>query len=56
MDDINYSQKTIDAKPGETVRFVLKNEGTLMHEFNIGKQRPNWNTSARWRLYLKTAH
>ena len=37
MDDINYSQKTIDVKPGETVRFVLKNEGTLMHEFNIGQ-------------------
>lgn len=37
MDDINYSQKTIDVKPGETVRFVLKNEGALMHEFNIGQ-------------------
>ncbi|WP_068827121.1 cupredoxin domain-containing protein [Pseudomonas sp. BMS12] len=37
MDDINYSQKTINVKPGETVRFVLKNEGALMHEFNIGQ-------------------
>lgn len=37
MDDINYSQKRIDVKPGETVRFVLKNEGALMHEFNIGQ-------------------
>ncbi|WP_137973133.1 plastocyanin/azurin family copper-binding protein [Pseudomonas sp. F(2018)] len=37
MDDISYSQKTIDVQPGETVRFVLKNEGALMHEFNIGQ-------------------
>ena len=37
MDDISYGQKSIDVKPGETVRFVLKNEGALMHEFNIGK-------------------
>ncbi|TBN47125.1 plastocyanin/azurin family copper-binding protein [Pseudomonas sp. BGI-2] len=37
MDDISYGQKSIDVKPGETVRFVLKNDGALMHEFNIGK-------------------
>jgi len=37
MDDISYGQKSIDVKPGETVRFILKNEGALMHEFNIGK-------------------
>ncbi|SFQ03646.1 cupredoxin domain-containing protein [Pseudomonas borbori] len=37
MDDISYGQKSIDVKPGETVRLVLKNEGALMHEFNIGK-------------------
>lgn len=36
MDDISYGQKSIDVKSGETVRFVLKNEGALMHEFNIG--------------------
>ncbi|WAG78969.1 plastocyanin [Metapseudomonas furukawaii] len=37
LDDINFSQKSIDVRPGETVRFVLKNEGALMHEFNIGR-------------------
>src|SRR3546814_7443888 len=31
------SPKNIDVKPGETVRFVLRNEGSLLHEFNIGK-------------------
>ncbi|WPP46087.1 plastocyanin/azurin family copper-binding protein [Pseudomonas sp. AN-1] len=37
MEDIGYSQQVIEVKPGETVRFVLKNEGALMHEFNIGR-------------------
>lgn len=37
MDDINFGLDSIDVKPGETVRFVLKNEGSLMHEFNIGQ-------------------
>lgn len=37
MEDIGYNQKVIEVKPGETVRFVLKNEGALMHEFNIGR-------------------
>lgn len=37
LDDISYGTKSIDVKPGETVRFVLKNEGALMHEFNIGQ-------------------
>ncbi len=37
MGDIFFEPKNIDVKPGETVRFVLRNEGTLLHEFNIGK-------------------
>lgn len=37
MGDISFEPKKIDVKPGETVRFVLRNEGSLLHEFNIGK-------------------
>ncbi|MHC8351679.1 cupredoxin domain-containing protein [Pseudomonas sp. RT4P38] len=37
MGDISFVPKNIDVKPGETVRFVLRNEGSLLHEFNIGK-------------------
>ncbi|WP_324733781.1 cupredoxin domain-containing protein [Pseudomonas paeninsulae] len=37
MGDIFFEPHDIDVMPGETVRFVLKNEGTLLHEFNIGK-------------------
>lgn len=36
MGDIYFEPKNIDVKPGETVRFVLRNEGSLLHEFNIG--------------------
>ncbi|SFT69325.1 cupredoxin domain-containing protein [Pseudomonas marincola] len=37
MDDISYGQESINVRPGETVRFVLKNKGALMHVFNTGK-------------------
>ncbi|MDX1299950.1 MAG: cupredoxin family protein [Pseudomonas sp.] len=36
MGDIFFEPKSIDIKAGETVRFVLKNEGSLLHEFNLG--------------------
>ncbi|MFI8479177.1 plastocyanin/azurin family copper-binding protein [Pseudomonas sp. NPDC078700] len=36
MGDIFFDMKTLDIKRGETVRFVLKNEGALLHEFNLG--------------------
>lgn len=36
MYDIYYEPETINVKAGETVRFVVKNAGELLHEFNIG--------------------
>ncbi len=36
MGDSFFKPKSIDVKPGETIRLVLKNEGTLLHEFNLG--------------------
>lgn len=36
MTDYAYSVKTITVKAGETIRFVIKNDGTLLHEFNLG--------------------
>ncbi|AVO59710.1 cupredoxin domain-containing protein [Pseudomonas chlororaphis] len=35
MGDIFFKPKSIDVKPGETLRFILRNEGSLLHEFNI---------------------
>jgi uncharacterized cupredoxin-like copper-binding protein len=37
MGDNFFQPHDIDVKPGETIRFVLMNEGSLLHEFNIGK-------------------
>ncbi|MNJ64305.1 plastocyanin [compost metagenome] len=36
MGDNFFEPKTIEVKTGETVRFVLRNEGVLLHEFNLG--------------------
>ncbi len=34
--DNYYEVDTLDVKAGETIRFELRNEGALLHEFNIG--------------------
>lgn len=34
--DTEFNLKAIRVKAGETVRFVIRNEGELVHEFTIG--------------------
>lgn len=36
MGDNYYKPMKITVKKGETIRFVIKNKGQLVHEFNIG--------------------
>jgi uncharacterized cupredoxin-like copper-binding protein len=36
MYDNYFEPKELSTKPGETVRFVIKNAGEFVHEFNIG--------------------
>ena len=36
MIDNRYSTEKFTAKAGETIRFIIRNKGTLVHEFNIG--------------------
>lgn len=36
IQDNFYEPETVEVKKGETIRFVLKNSGELLHEFNIG--------------------
>ncbi len=36
MIDNLYSPQIIEVKKGETIRFVVKNKGEFVHEFNIG--------------------
>lgn len=39
MGDNFFEQEKIEVKAGETIRFVLHNDGALLHEFNIGKAK-----------------
>ena len=36
LDTMRYDKKSIQAKPGETIRFVVTNAGKIKHEFTIG--------------------
>ena len=36
MTDNEYDSATISVRKGQTVRFVIKNKGDFVHEFNIG--------------------
>ncbi|WP_135468478.1 cupredoxin domain-containing protein [Crenalkalicoccus roseus] len=36
MRDNSFEPQTIRVRAGETVRFVVRNEGALLHEFNLG--------------------
>jgi uncharacterized cupredoxin-like copper-binding protein len=38
MYDNYYNFDSLDIKEGETVRFIVKNEGMLVHEFNLGTE------------------
>ena len=38
-DDIRFKPDRIEVALGETIRFVVRNHGKLMHEFVIGTQR-----------------
>jgi uncharacterized cupredoxin-like copper-binding protein len=39
MYDNYYKVDSLNIKEGETVRFVIKNEGVLVHEFNLGTEK-----------------
>lgn len=35
-DKFRFTPATVSVKPGETIRFVVKNSGKIMHEFVLG--------------------
>lgn len=41
LDSMRFSPDRIDVKLGDTVRFEVKNSGTVMHEFVIGTPQEN---------------
>lgn len=38
-DDMRFTPARIDVRRGETIRFVMKNNGKLIHEFVIGTKK-----------------
>lgn len=36
LGDMYFEPKSVQVKAGETVRFVIHNQGKLLHEFNLG--------------------
>ncbi|MBB4862333.1 putative cupredoxin-like copper-binding protein [Pseudomonas nitritireducens] len=36
LGEMYFEPRSIEVKPGETVRFVIHNDGSLLHEFNLG--------------------
>jgi uncharacterized cupredoxin-like copper-binding protein len=40
-DDMRFSPEKLTVRQGETIRFVVRNTGTLLHEFVIGTQAEN---------------
>jgi uncharacterized cupredoxin-like copper-binding protein len=41
LDSMRFSPDTLEVKQGETVKFVVSNDGKTMHEFVIGTKREN---------------
>jgi uncharacterized cupredoxin-like copper-binding protein len=41
LDTMRFSPERIELRQGETVRFVVRNDGAQMHEFVIGTQQAN---------------
>ena len=41
LDSMRFSPDKVNAKLGETIKFVVKNTGTMLHEFVIGTKQEN---------------
>ncbi len=41
MDEMSYAPASVEVAAEETIRFVVSNEGRLVHEFNLGTPE-NW--------------
>ncbi len=42
MDEMKFEPESISVKEGETIKFVVSNDGNIIHEFNLG-------TSETWK-------
>ena len=54
MFDNYYEPETVQLNAGETIRFVVKNQGQLVHEFNIGT--PDMHTAHQDEMMMMVQH
>lgn len=54
MFDNYYEPEAIDLKSGETIRFVVRNQGQLVHEFNIGT--PDMHSAHQGEMVMMVQH
>jgi len=45
MTGMAFDPSSVEVRPGETITFVVKNEGQVVHEFNLG-------TRAMWQAHM----
>ena len=56
LDQMRFSPERIEVRQGETIRFVLKNGGKLMHEFVIGTKEELDAHAALMKKFPKMEH
>ena len=49
MTEMEYSPSEIEVKEGETIKFIIRNDGRAIHEFNIG-------VDETWQAHRKEMH
>ena len=54
MTDNRYSAEEFTVKAGETIRFIIRNKGQLVHEFNIGT--PDMHKSHQKEMMMMVDH
>lgn len=53
MADNYYEPEQLVVSPGETVKFVVRNAGSLVHEFNLGTAEMHGKHQAEMRMMLE---
>ena len=56
LDAMRFSPDRIDVRQGETVRFVVRNDGRVMHEFVIGTKQHNDEHAAMMMKFPNMEH
>jgi uncharacterized cupredoxin-like copper-binding protein len=56
MDNMRFSPDKLEVKQGETIKFVITNDGLVMHEFVIGTKKENDEHAAQMLKFPNMEH